>query len=188
MAEYEEDTLDNPQDVLESSLDDSEDNSEEQDTGDDKAPVNKNKSNFKKISSENKRLRQENAELLKLKEWANSLYDNEDEKPFRKEEVEKEALNNETLDDVVTFYQKNAEALEYKDEILQTMQEYGIDRTRAWKLVKSDIPEESKTKRLFSANNKTPAVKKNLADYTPDEALKLTKEQKREWRQLKGMQ
>lgn len=155
---------------------------------DDTQSEQKNKSNWKKMSEKLKAteraLLNKDKELEELKNWANSLYDEEDQKPFTKKEATQEKQSNESLDDVVTFYQKYPEALEYKDEILDAMKEFWCDRNKAWKFVKSDIPETSKTKKDFNLWTKAPTIKKQLKDIDAEEALKLPKDQQREWRKL----
>lgn len=141
-------------------------------TGEDTTPERKNKSNFKALSKKAKMLEAEleekNREIEAIKEWANSLYD-ETEKPFTKKEAQEEKTASETLDDVVLFYTDNPEAREHKDAILEAMRTYKIDREKAWKFVKADIPQESKTKREFSPQQKTPPAKKDLSKVTLEE-------------------
>ena len=59
-----------------------------------------------------------------------------------------------------------------------------MDLEDAWDFVKAKLPPESKTKRDFDLGQKSTQIKKNLQDVTPDEALNLSKEQKREWRKI----
>jgi hypothetical protein len=66
------------------------------------------------------------------------------------------------------------------------MKEFWCDRNRAWKFVKSEIPETSKTKKDFNLWTKAPTIRKQLKDVSPEEALNLSKEQQSEWRKLKG--
>lgn len=154
-------------------------------TGEDTTPERKNKSNFKALSKKAKLLEAElaekNREIESIKEWANSLYD-ETEKPFTKKEAQEEKTASETLDDVVLFYTDNPDAKEYKDDILEAMKTYKIDREKAWKFVKSDIPQESKTKREFSSQQKAPPVKKDLSKITLEETWSLTPEERAQWR------
>ena len=67
------------------------------------------------------------------------------------------------------------------------MNEFNCDFKKAWKLVKVDLPEESKTTKDFSITNKV-NLKKDLSKITPEEALELPKEKRREWRKVHGYQ
>lgn len=167
-----------------------EDSQNDDTSGEDTTSEHKNKSNWKKMAEKlkatEKALANKDRELEEVKTWANSLYEDEAQKPFTKKEAIQEKVSNETLDDVVTFYQKYPEALELKDEILATMKEFWCDRNKAWKYVKSDIPETSKTKKDFNLWTKTPPVKKQLKDLDAEEALKLSKAEQSEWRKLNG--
>lgn len=127
MGNENEEVLDNPQATPESQAD-TDSQKTENSSGDDTSSEQKNKSNWKELSKAKKdlerRLQEKDQELETIKNWANSLYESEEEKPFTKKEAKEEKQNTETLDDVVTFYQKNEEALDYKDEIVETMTEF----------------------------------------------------------------
>lgn len=163
----------------------------DEDSGnEDTQPEQKNKSNFKKLAQAKKELekelREKDREIEALKEWANSLYDETQEKPFSKKEAQEEKQTNESLDDVFVFYNKNPEAMDFKDEILEAMRDYKCDRNKAWKIVRADLPEESRTKKEFSTAKKTTTTKKALTEYSPEEALKLSKEEQSQWRKAVG--
>ena len=190
MAEDQVIEIENDDDQSTIEADDTTASQNESISDDDTNTEHKNKSNWKKMADKlkaaEKALANKDRELDEVKTWANSLYDDEAQMPFTKKEAIQEKESNETLDDVVTFYQKYPEALELKDEILETMKEFWCDRNRAWKFVKSEIPETSKTKKDFNLWTKAPTIKKQLKDVSPEEALNLSKEQQSEWRKLKG--
>jgi len=58
-----------------------------------------------------------------------------------------------------------------------------MDREKAWKFVKMDIPVESVSKTDFDIKQRE-VSSKNLKDVSPEEALNLPKDKKREWRKL----
>lgn len=151
-------------------------------------PEQKNKSNWKKLSSELKEARKiiasKDKEINEIKEWANTLYDNEADRPFTQKEIIEEQKTNESLDDIVTFYQKNTEALEYKAEILNNMKEYWMDREKAWKFVKMDITPESTTRKDFSLWKWVTNVKKDLKKVELKDTLSLTPNERKEWRKI----
>lgn len=179
------------------------DDSQNYSTGDDTNPEHKNKSNWKNLSKAKKDLERKlsekdkvlaekdkvidsyKSEVEQLKEWANSLYWDWEEKPFTKKEA-KEALEDvtsrESPEDVFIFYQKNAEAIEYKDEIVQTMKDYKVDRDKAWKIVKVDIPVESKSKNDFNLSSKTPKLPKDLTKVKIEDTKDWTPKERSEWR------
>lgn len=163
-------------------------NSNDTESDENTTPEQKNKSNWKKMAEKlktlEKTLADERAEKEELKKWANSLYENPEDQPFTKKEATQQIQLNESLDDVVTFYQKNPEALEHKDLIIQAMNDFKCDRNKAWKFVKSDMPEESKTKKDFDLQKWKPNLKKDLSKITAEESLDLSKEERSQWRKL----
>jgi hypothetical protein len=58
-----------------------------------------------------------------------------------------------------------------------------MDREKAWKFVKMDLPTESESRTDFDIKQRE-VSSKNLKDISPDEALNLPKDKKREWRKL----
>lgn len=160
-------------------------------TGENTTPEKKNKSNWSKLSEANKalkkQLQEKDSELNQIKEWANSLYENEEDRPFTKKEA-KEALSdiqvNESPEKIFLFYQKNPEAVEHADELVETMQEYNVDREKAWKILKTDLPEESKTKKDFSLGNNKPPLKKDLSKVSVTETGDLSPEERSQWRKI----
>lgn len=190
----EEQELDGEQATSESTADD--DSSKNDSTGDDTNPEQKNKSNWKNLSKKAKDLEKKlelkdkenlslKSELEQVKEWANSLYWDWEEKPFTKKEA-KEALQDitsrESPESVFIFYQKNPEAIEHSDEILDTMKEYKVDRDKAWKIVKVDIPVESKSKNDFNLSSKTPKLPKDLTKVRIEDTKDMTPQQRADWR------
>jgi hypothetical protein len=64
------------------------------------------------------------------------------------------------------------------------MKEYQVDRDKAWKIVKVDIPVESKSKNDFNLSKKTPKLPKDLTKVKIEDTGDLTKEQRAEWRKV----
>ena len=182
----EEFELDEEQELPESDVDD--DSTKEDNIGEDTTPKQKNKSNWKKVTSELKELKkalaQERAEKEELKEWANALYEDENEKPFKKKEEPKQPEFTESPWKILAFFQKNPDAVDYEDEITEAMNKFDCDRDKAWKFVKLDIPQESKTKKDFNISWKSAPIKKDLSKVSAEEALELSKEDQAKWRKL----
>lgn len=148
----------------------------------------KNKSNWKKMHEANKTLKRELEEarwqLEQFQTWANSLYENEEDKPFQAKKEEQLSEDKVTKLEKKLFLSENKEAKEYLEDIEKIQAKYWMDLEDAWDFVKAKLPPESKTKKDFDLGQKSTQVKKNLKDVTPDEALSLSKEQKREWRKI----
>lgn len=158
----------------------------------------KNSSNWKKMSEAKKaaeiELRKEReekaqikAELQKLQDWANSLYEDENQKPFTKKEEKKIDDQAERLEKKI-FLIENKEAKEYLDDIDAVRAKYNMDFEDAWTFVKSKLPPESKSKKDFDLSNKTPKIQKDITKLSPEEALKLSKEEQAKWRKANGWQ
>lgn len=62
------------------------------------------------------------------------------------------------------------------------MKEYNVDRDKAWKIVKVDIPTESKSKTDFNLSNKTPKLPKDLTKIKLEDTGDMTPQQRAEWR------
>lgn len=160
-----------------------------QDEEEDTTSWQKNKSNWKKMAETKKALEKDlkeaREELIRVKEWANSLYENEEEKPFNKKE---EVISEDKISKLEKkiFLSDNKEAKEYLEDIEAVQAKYWMDLEDAWAFVKAKLPPESKTKKDFDLGQKSAPVKKKLADISPEEALKLPREQQREWRKLQG--
>ena len=145
-------------------------------------PNKKNKSNFnslyKKTKELEKLLESRDEELAtktaELREW-------EELNP----ELEEDNKSNKEVDNlkISIFTIKNPDSEPHLKEIKKVMKEYNIDISKAWKLVKIDLPEESKTTTDFDIwkNN---VSKKDLKKVTPEEALKLPSDKQREWRKI----
>lgn len=144
---------------------------------------NKNKSNFNNLYRKTKEL--ENSLSAKDEELANALAELEEWRNLNPE-IEENKKSNKEVDDLklTVFTIKNPESEPYKKEILNTMREYWItDFNKAWKLVKVDLPEESKTKTDFSIW-KTSISTKDLSKVSAEEALNLPLDKQREWRKI----
>ena len=124
--------LDGEQESSEGDVDTTSEN--ELDSDDNTSDERKNQSNWKKMSQAKKELerelkaeREEKRELLKelqaVKEWANGLYENEDEKPFAKKE-EKQAEDKTEKLELKIFLLDNKDAKEYIDDIQAVRKKY----------------------------------------------------------------
>lgn len=155
-----------------------EEGNEEEET----TPGKKNKSNFSNLYKKAKELESSLSEkdrLLAEKEEELEALRNSD--PDAVEEIKK----GKEVDDLrfSIFTLENPDAKPHLDAIKAIMKEYGIDNTKAWKLVKMDLPEESRTKTDFSIW-KTSFSTKDLSKVSPEDALKLSPEKQREWRAI----
>tara|TARA_R110000868_G_scaffold130901_1_gene340820 strand:+ start:4682 stop:4972 length:291 start_codon:yes stop_codon:yes gene_type:complete len=72
-------------------------------------------------------------------------------------EIEDEKKSNREVDSlkVSIFTLKNPESEPHLKEIQSVMREYNIDISKAWKLVKVDLPEESTTTTDFNISKNT---------------------------------
>lgn len=148
---------------------------------------NKNTSNFKALYKAKKELESELAS--KDDELARTKAELEEWRKLNPEISEnfKEKKDLSSMQEEL-FYVKNPDAENYAKQIQKTIKEYNLPNNKdwykkAWNLVKSEIPEESKTKTDFNIWKKS-IIKKDLKDVTPEEALELPKEKKSEWRKI----
>lgn len=125
------------------------------------------------------------AELKELKDWANSLYEDENQKPFTKKEEAKIDDKAEKLETKI-FLLENKDAKEHLDDINSVRAKYNMDFDEAWTLVKAKLPPESKTKKEFDLSNKPVKLPKDLKTISPEDALKLSKEDQAKWRKANG--
>lgn len=155
---------------------------EEGEEGEETTPNKKNKSNFnslyKKARDLEKSLTAKDEELAnakaELEEWRNLNPDADEEIKTKK---------NYQAQELRIFGLENPEAKPHLEDIQAVMKEYGINESKAWKLVKIDLPEESKTTTDF-AIWKTAVNSKDLSKVSAEDALKLSPEKRREWRAL----
>lgn len=145
-------------------------------------PNKKNKSNFNSLykkamkletslTARDKELADAKAEL---EEWRNLNPEQEEENQSNKE-VDSLKLSIDLL--------KTPEAEPHLKEVQATMKEYGCNFNKAWKLVKVDLPEESKSTTEFNIW-KNVINTKDLSKVSPEDALKLSPEKQREWRKI----
>jgi len=172
------------QEILDESADDSivTDEISEEGKGEVTTPNKKNKSNFNSLYKKAKELETsltaKDEELAsakaELEEWRNLNPEIDGENKSSKE-VDNLKLSIELL--------KTPEAEPHLKEIQNTMKEYKCDFKKAWKLVKVDLPEESKSTTEFNIwkNNN---ISKDLSKVSPEDALKLSPEKQREWRKV----
>lgn len=186
----EEEVLDQEPTNSEENADTSSEN--EVDSDDDTTDERKNQSNWKKMSETKKALerdlrseREEKAqltsELKELKDWANSLYEDDTQKPFTKKEEQVVDSKADKLESKI-FLLENKEAKEHMDDIQTVRAKYNMDFDEAWTLVQAKLPPESKTKKDFDVARQTPRLPKDLTKISPEDALSLSKEDQTKWR------
>lgn len=152
---------------------------EEDDDNTSSQETKKNESNFKALYKSNKEKEKALAEkealiaqqARELEEWRNL---NPDYQPQGEDKTAKM--------EVKIFGLENPDAKEHLDSVRATALEYGLPLEKAWKIVKADLPIESKSVNDFDFKSAPIRVKKSIKDITPEEALKLPKEQRAKWR------
>ena len=190
----EEEVLDQEPTNSEENADTSSEN--EVDSDDDTTDERKNQSNWKKMSETKKALerdlrseREEKAqltsELEELKDWANSLYEDDTQKPFTKKEEQVVDSKADKLETKI-FLLENKEAKEHMDDIQTVRAKYNMDFDEAWTLVQAKLPPESKTKKDFDVSRLTPRLPKDLTKVSAEDALSLSKEDQTKWRKANG--
>jgi len=190
----EEEVLDQEPTNSEENADTSSEN--EVDSDDDTTDERKNQSNWKKMSETKKALerdlrseREEKAqltsELEELKDWANSLYEDDTQKPFTKKEEQVVDSKADKLESKI-FLLENKEAKEHMDDIQTVRAKYNMDFDEAWTLVQAKLPPESKTKKDFDVSRLTPRLPKDLTKVSAEDALSLSKEDQTKWRKANG--
>lgn len=196
MAEQSEEVLDLDQDEATSESDDTTDSQNDDVSDDNTSDERKNTSNWKKMTEAKKQLarelqaeREEKAilteELQKLKEWANSLYEDETQKPFtKKEEVVVENATSKLEQKI--FLLENKDAKEHIDEINAVKAKFGMDFDEAWTFVQAKLPPESKSKKDFDTSTKATKLPKDLTKVSAEDALTLPKEEQARWRKANG--
>lgn len=196
MAEQSEEEIDLDQDDSSSESDDTTDSKNDDVSDDNTSDERKNTSNWKKMNEAKKELARElksereekvqlQSELAKLKDWANSLYEDESQKPFTKKEETILDDKAEKLEQKI-FLLENKEAKDHIDEIKSTKAKYNMDFDEAWTFVQAKLPAESKSKKDFETTSRSSRIPKDLSKVSDEEALSLSREQQREWRKLKG--
>ena len=196
MADLSEEEIDLDQDDSSSESDDTTDSQNGDVSDDDTSDERKNTSNWKKMNEAKKELARElksereekvqlQSELAKLKDWANSLYEDESQKPFTEKEETILDDKAEKLEQKI-FLLENKEAKDHIDEIKSTKAKYNMDFDEAWIFVQAKLPSESKSKKDFETTSRSSRIPKDLSKVSDEEALSLSREQQREWRKLKG--
>lgn len=174
-----EETLD--EEVTASVNDETDTNDEGEDNNNDTSTKKSNNSNFKALYKSNK-------EKEKL------LAERENELREAQEELEEwRKLNPETVEDLNSkkdidsikeemFTVKNPDAEPHMKDIRKTMDTYNMDLKTAWKFVKMDIPEESKSKQDFNIGKTVVSKATDLTKISPEDALNLSKTDQSKWR------
>lgn len=155
----------------------------EEDTDNISSQKTKNESNFKALYKSNKekeRILAEKERLIaeqtrELEEWRNLNPEYAPVVSNKQDELE-----------IKVFKLENPESKEHLDTIKKTALEYNIPFDKAWKIVKAELPEKSKSNDDFDFKSEPIRVKKTLAEITPEQALKLPKEQLAKWQILHG--
>lgn len=138
----------------------------------------KNESNFKALYKKSKELEKAQAEKDRIiAEQAREL---EEWRALNPEYVEQTSKKEDDRD-IRLFKLENPEAKEYLDTVKETAKEYNVPLEKAWKIVKADLPKESKSTNDFDFKSEPVKVKKTLAEITPEQALKLPKDQLARW-------
>lgn len=159
----------------------SSDETHDDDSAEEKAK--KNKSNWKKVSEKAKQ-----ADILqaKLEEAQVELEAWRSENP----EIIKSTLTKPNEDKLLKkiFLIENPEAKEHLEKIdaIVSKSKGWIDRDEAWELIKGSVPKESKSKTDFSTKSQAVNLKKDILQYTEEEAIKLDKASYAKWATAKG--
>jgi len=164
----------------------------ESDSDDDTSDERKNTSNWKKMTEVKKSLerdlkseREEKAqlssELAKLKDWANSLYEDPSQQPFTKQEEEVLGSKTDKLEERL-FLIENKEAKEYIEDVNAARSRYHMDFDEAWTFVQAKLPPQSKSKTDFDLSSKATKLPKDLTKVSPEDALTLSKADQTLWR------
>lgn len=155
----------------------------EEDTDNISSQKSKNESNFKALYKSNKekekelaKERAEKAEMAReLEQWRN----------LNPEYVPTVSNKQDELE-IKVFKLENPESKEHLETIKKTALEYNIPFDKAWKIVKAELPEKSKSIDDFDFKSEPIKVKKTLKEITPEQALKLPKDQLAKWQILHG--
>ena len=173
------------QDNLDELTDDSivtDETTEEGNEGGETTPNKKNKSNFNSLYKKTKEL--ETALTWKDKELANALAELKEWQDLNPEEDQEIKTNKKSEGlELKVFWLENPDAKPHLEAIKETMQEYGCSEAKAWKLVKVDLPVESKTTTDFNVW-KSNVSTKDLSKVSAEDALTLSTEKQREWRKV----
>lgn len=167
----------------------------ENDDGTDTNQSERNSSNWKKMSETKKALERDlrlereeksalKADLAKLQEWANSLYEDDSQKPFSKKE---EAVINDKADllEKKIFLIENKEAKEHMELVDAARSKYKMDFDDAWDFVKAKLPKESISKTSFDTKGKA-SVAKDYTKISFEDSASLSPTERREWRKANG--
>ena len=137
MANHEEEVIPDQEDTTSESNDTAD--SQNTDVSDDDTSDERksNSSNWKKMNEAKKQLARElrsereekaalAAELVKVKEWANSLYEDESQRPFTKKEEKKVEIADQKADKLEQkiFLLENKEAAEHIDDVNSVRTKY----------------------------------------------------------------
>lgn len=149
-----------------------------------------NKSNWKKVTE---KLKQKDAIIDEL---SNKTKELEESVRYLAQQTASLQSNGDYSEDTVRlnrmeqdlFLSKNPDASQHFVKITETQNKfYWMTLEDAWKFVKADLQpksQESKSSNDFDFISETIKVKKTLAEVTPEEALKLPKDELYKWQKL----
>ena len=183
-------TMENQDNILDEEVsasvnDETWDNDSGEDDNNDTSAKKSNQSNFKALYKSNK----EKEALLAQKE--------QELKEAREELEQWRELNPETVEDLKAnndissvkeeiFVLKNKEAEPHIAKIREAQTKYNMDIDTAWKFVKMDIPQESKSSQDFSVGKTAVTKNTDFTKISPEDALELSKEDQSKWRKANG--
>ena len=125
------------------------------------------------------------ADLAKLQDWANSLYENDNEKPFSKKEEAIVSDKYELLEKKI-FLSENKDAKEHMDLVDAARSKYNMDFDDAWDFVKAKLPKESISKTSFDVKGKSPSSSKDYTKISVEDSASLSTAERSAWRKANG--
>lgn len=150
----------------------------------------KNESNFKALYKSNKEKERDLLEKekkmeemgLRMKEQAKEL----EEWRWLNPDVVASSREVKKLEEIESklFVIDNPNSKAHINQVKETASQFNVPLEMAWKIVKADLPSESKTSDDFDLTTAPVRVKKSLKDITPEEALKLPRDQMAKWQKL----
>ena len=147
----------------------------EEDDDNTSSQKSKNESNFKALYKSNKEKEKALAEKDALiARQSRELEAWQSENP----EIVRDSFSNDKQSQMEAkiFGLENPESKEHLANVQATALEYGLPLDKAWKIVKAELPIESKSTSEFDFKSAPVRTKKSIKDISPEEALKLSKE------------
>lgn len=173
------------EEVTASVEDETDNNDSGEDDNNDASTKKSNQSNFKALYKSNKEkealLSQREQELAEAQE---ELRQWRELNPETAEEFGSKKDISSVKEEIFTI--KNPEAEPHLEAIRKAMSTHNMDLNTAWKFVKMDIPQESKSKQDFNIWKSTISKNTDLTKISPEDALNLSKEDQSKWRKVNG--